>query len=66
MLALLVAVILRDIWYLHLVTRPSELLSVPMGDSTVYLQVAKELATGGNAASAPFYWSPLYSLIVAL
>jgi tetratricopeptide (TPR) repeat protein len=66
MLALLVAVILRDVWYLHLVTRPEELLSVPMGDSTVYLQVAKELATGGNAAHAPFYWSPLYSLIVAL
>lgn len=66
MLALLVAVILRDIWYLHLVTRPSELLSVPMGDSTVYLQIAKELATGGNAAHAPFYLSPLYSLFVAL
>jgi tetratricopeptide (TPR) repeat protein len=66
MLALLLAVILRDIWYLRLVTRPDELLSVPMGDSTVYLQLARELATGGSAAHAPFYWSPLYSLIVAL
>jgi tetratricopeptide (TPR) repeat protein len=66
MLCLLVAVILRDVWYLHLVTRPDELLSVPMCDSTVYLQIARELATGGSAAHAPFYWSPLYSLIVAL
>lgn len=66
MLCLLVAAIIRDIWYLHLVTRPGELLSVPMGDSTVYLQLARELATGGSAAHAPFYWSPLYSLFLAL
>jgi len=66
MLCLLVAVICRDVWYLRLVTRPGELLSVPMGDSTVYLQLARELATGGNAAHDPFYWSPLYSLFLAL
>jgi tetratricopeptide (TPR) repeat protein len=66
MLSLLAAVTLRDIWYLRLATRPGELLSVPMGDSNVYLQVARELATSGSAARSPFYWSPLYSLFLAL
>jgi 4-amino-4-deoxy-L-arabinose transferase-like glycosyltransferase len=58
--------LIRDIWYFGLVTRAGELLSVPMGDSTVYLQLARELASGGNAAHTPFYWSPLYTLIVSL
>jgi tetratricopeptide (TPR) repeat protein len=65
-LVLLAAYAVLTAFYFGLVRNPDSLLSVPMSDSVVYLQLGKELATGGPAAHTAFYWSPLYSLLVAL
>ena len=65
-LCLLGAMLALDIGYFLLVSRPDSLLGVPMADSTVYLQLAEELRSGGAAAHSVFYWSPLYTVLLAL
>lgn len=65
-LAALVAAALLPILYFLQVARAGPLLSPPMGDSVVYLQLAKEWARGGLAERGVFYWSPLYPVLLGL
>ena len=65
-LGLLVLYAVMAAIFFSITQQTDSLLSVPMADSVVYLQLAQELTNNGPAAHSAFYWSPLYSLVMTL